>query len=351
MSAQHKYKIARHGDRKWIEVFCSAVKKGFFEQVSFRGISGIEAMTVTDSDELPELLEFILNQNAGVLHSASANNSGFAISVVRDCSPLYDNLNFTWNPPSNKTALLSDEKKAEIISWFTNEFLHLDPDRGLFSSTDIVEAAQVELSIRSAIIDRLEQVQAKLAEDTAAFNKTIQDNYLSEKSNLDAQLVEYRKKLSDEFEKKSDILDKRATKLDEREARIDASDNTSARRQIRKDLLAELQRRSEKFALTPGTKSLRWPVHLVSLAIIAGGIAGAYYFSTKVPVPENSASFGYAITLIKPFGLTFVAVGTAFFYLRWLNRWFERIRIDCVSEARTNHNLIRGWTSPASQRK
>ncbi|MBM9617057.1 hypothetical protein JWJ90_22640 [Desulfobulbus rhabdoformis] len=29
----------------------------------------------------------------------------------------------------------------------------------------------------------------------------------------------------------------------------------------------------------------------------------------------------------------------------------ERIRIDCVSEARTNHNLIRGWTSPASQRK
>ncbi|MBM9615325.1 hypothetical protein JWJ90_13655 [Desulfobulbus rhabdoformis] len=30
---------------------------------------------------------------------------------------------------------------------------------------------------------------------------------------------------------------------------------------------------------------------------------------------------------------------------------FERIRIDCVSEARTNHNLIRGWTSPASQRK
>jgi hypothetical protein len=28
-----------------------------------------------------------------------------------------------------------------------------------------------------------------------------------------------------------------------------------------------------------------------------------------------------------------------------------RTRIDCVSEARTNHNLIRGWTSPVSQRK
>ncbi|WP_051309078.1 hypothetical protein [Desulfogranum japonicum] len=29
------------------------------------------------------------------------------------------------------------------------------------------------------------------------------------------------------------------------------------------------------------------------------------------------------------------------------SRYLERIRIDCVSEERTNHNLIRGWTSPS----
>ena len=33
---------------------------------------------------------------------------------------------------------------------------------------------------------------------------------------------------------------------------------------------------------------------------------------------------------------------------RWRKRIGERIRIDCVSEARTNHNLIQGWTSQAS---
>jgi hypothetical protein len=323
MATQNTYKIVRYGDRKWIEVFLEALQKGLFNQASFNGISGIAAVTVKNSDELPELMKFISDQNAGVLSSVSANKGGLSVSVVRIDSPLHDELRFNWNP-QNQKPVLPDEERVKIISWFTSELVQLDPERGLFTGTDVAEAAQNELALRSATIERFEQVQAKLAEDTAAFNKTIQDNYLTEKAKLDDQLEEERGRLKKEFTRKKEELDKRAAELDEREANIDASDNTAARRQIRKDLLAELQRRSEKFALTSGTKRLRWPVHVVSLAIIVAGLVGAYFFGTKMPAPENSNGIAYTIAIAKPFGLTFAAIATAFFYLRWLNRWFEQ---------------------------
>jgi hypothetical protein len=65
-------------------------------------------------------------------------------------------------------------------------------------------------------------------------------------------------------------------------------------------------------------------VHVVSLAIIVAGLVGAYFFGTKMPAPENSNGIAYTIAIAKPFGLTFAAIATAFFYLRWLNRWFEQ---------------------------
>lgn len=323
MAAENKYKIVRYGDRKWINVFLKAIRQGFFEQASFHGISGIAAITVNNPEEMPELLQFIAEQNAGVLHSVSTSKGGLSVSIVRIDSPMYDELQFHWNP-QNQTPPLPDEERAKIISWFTAKLVQLDPERGLFTGTDIAEAAQNELALRSATIERFEQVQAKLAEDTAAFNKAIQDNYLAEKERLDALLVEERSKLQEEFSKKQEALDRRSSDLDERESGIDALDNTAARRQIRKDLLAELQRRSEKFALTSGTNRLRWPVHIVSLAIVGAGIAGAYYFGTKLPDPDKASGIAYGIALTKPLGLTFAAVGTAFFYLRWLNRWFEQ---------------------------
>jgi hypothetical protein len=194
----------------------------------------------------------------------------------------------------------------------------------LFSGTDIAEVAQNEIALRSATIARFEQVVAKLAEDTAAFNQVIQNSYLAEKEKLNKQLEDDRARLQEDFSRKEEYLTKRASELDDRESKIDASDNTSARRQIRKDLLAELQRRSENFALTSGTKRLRWPVHGVSLLIIAGGLIGAYVFGARIPDLEQTNGVAYAIALAKPFGLTFAAIGTAFFYLRWLNRWFEQ---------------------------
>lgn len=323
MAAQNKYKVARYGDRKWIELFRSAIDRKYFDTVSFTGVGSISGLSLAGEEELPELMKFIYDQNTNVIHAASANKGGISISLARTESPLYDDLTFNWNP-QNQKALLSDQQRIEIISWFTGELLKVDPDRGLFTGTGIAEAAENELALRNATIERFEQVQAKLAEDTAAFNKTIQENYLAEKAKLDAQFEKDRDKLNEEYSKKNDAIDKRKLELDEREAEIDASDNTAARRQIRKDLLEEIQKRSEKFALTAGTERLRWPVHLVSLLIIISAIAGAYYFGEKIPVASDSINIAYVIMLLKPLGLTFVAVGTAFFYLRWLNRWFEQ---------------------------
>lgn len=60
------------------------------------------------------------------------------------------------------------------------------------------------------------------------------------------------------------------------------------------------------------------------MAIIATGLVGAYFFGSKLPDLDKTAAINYAIALLKPLGLSFVAIGTALFYLRWLNRWFEQ---------------------------
>ena len=99
------------------------------------------------------------------------------------------------------------------------------------------------------------------------------------------------------------------------------------RRELRRDLLAEIQKRSDEFKLTKGTSDLRWPIHVACfiglLVITCGAIFYANQLTDFIGVPEFQ-TLPFVVLTIKQVALTLGAVGLGFFYIRWLNRWFQQ---------------------------
>lgn len=309
-----KYKIARYGDRKWLDLFVDAIREGLINSATFYGITGINPQSVTNPDELHELLQFFHKKDSVLLKSVSTDMQGLNITFVRmHDSPLYDELQFSWDQRHHQE--LSDEDRAKIISWFTSKVLKFDPERGLLSGTDVSEIASNELALHHSILERLAELQKELAESTVMFNRTIQDNYLKEKQKLDEQLAEERTKLTKEFEE-------RKLSLDKREVEIDALDNTAARRKIKRDLLEELDRRSKKFELTEKTNKLRRPVNIAFLSLITILIYALVLVSIAIYTePGDSYNFYHFLQIS---GLALSLIGMFVFYIRWLIRWFEQ---------------------------
>ena len=309
-----KYKIARYGDRKWIDLFVQAINEGIISSATFNGVTGINPQNVTNPDELHELLQFFHKEDSVLLNSVSTDIQGLNITFVRmQDSSLYDELQFSWNQKYHQK--LSDEDRAKIISWFTSKVLKFDPERGLLSGTDVSEIASNELALHNSILERLTELQKELAESTVMFNRTIQENYLEEKQRLDEQLAEEREKLKKDFEERNLTLDKR-------EAEIDALDNTAARRKIKRDLLEELDRRSKKFELTKRTNTLRRPVNMAFLGLITILIYALVLVSAITYNQPGDSYIFYHFLQIS--GLTLSLIGTFIFYIRWLIRWFEQ---------------------------
>ncbi len=97
-----------------------------------------------------------------------------------------------------------------------------------------------------------------------------------------------------------------------------------ARRAIRGDLPEIIAAREQKFNLTPGTKRLRTPIHIVMALLIAVLIGlNASYFWTFTKLDLNSHWSVLATTNAKQGVLAAALLAAILYYVRWMNRWFE----------------------------
>ncbi len=134
------------------------------------------------------------------------------------------------------------------------------------------------------------------------------------------------KELEAAYQSKVEQLAAEAEKLEERKKLLDDRDNTHARREIRADLKRRIQEHASSFNLTTGTRRLRWPIHiaaLVSLTVI-GWLIVSYSSSTVQIAGQQSFTVELIALLIKSIGLTIAFLGIITWYIRWMNRWFER---------------------------
>lgn len=106
---------------------------------------------------------------------------------------------------------------------------------------------------------------------------------------------------------------------------IDDRNNTHARRELHKDLKAKISQRAGSLKVTPETIGNRKPIHAAICLAVLGMFTLILWLSAQAAsMPSGLTSVQYVIAGVKPALLTVAMLGLIAWYLRWMNRWFER---------------------------
>lgn len=262
---------------------------------------------------------FFLKPNTFSVHSASVNVDDYPIAYQRgsdDSSPSYafDYLSI------GSISYSSDRKKIPTPDEV--EKLNAAIYRTFLAKKEISSAVFGDPKAFSEVIASHQAIVSRLEESLT----TVGEKFSAERLRLLTEAESESKELEAAYQSKVEQLAAEAEKLEERKKLLDDRDNTHARREIRADLKRRIQEHASSFNLTTGTRRLRWPIHiaaLVSLTVI-GWLIVSYSSSTVQIAGQQSFTVELIALLIKSIGLTIAFLGIITWYIRWMNRWFER---------------------------
>ena len=215
----------------------------------------------------------------------------------------------------------------------------------LQTTAAIISLLTRKLGLNSAAGNSKSKENAKILEGTL---KTTHDTLTNSITTINEQLLETRQNLESEYRKtieelenkfrakneelehqhdqKLKELSQKETKLHDWQKELDDRANTHARREIRKDLKSEISQRTASFTITKETKKLRLAIHITCIIGLILLLFGVGYFSFKSAnlIDTTSNSLVALTILLKPFALTIAFLGLLTYYIRWMNRWFDR---------------------------
>jgi hypothetical protein len=213
---------------------------------------------------------------------------------------------------------LSDLQKLEVVAFIANQFEAINPKRAIKGA--LSEEQHELLALHQETLSRLESLNENLIEKSHKFRQDIEDEYVRKKE-------EYKKKTQRELDEKLAEVQEEKEILKSKLKDIDDRDNTHVRRQLRNNILDEIKKRSNEFKLTKGTNQLRLPIHISCIFVtLIFGLA-AWLYGKEVLLFTGNQNFNttaFAILTAKQFAFTLASGGTAIFYIKWLNKWFEQ---------------------------
>lgn len=142
------------------------------------------------------------------------------------------------------------------------------------------------------------------------------------KGELDRAAEDQAAKLQAAHNERLAAIEAEKMKLAEREKQLDDRNNTHARRDLQNNIKEQLAAYKNKFELTEGTRRLRQPVLLAVITIES--ICVSLLLFVFLSPTQGGDFWDKAFFWIKSFGLTFLAAGTAVWFLRWLTHWSAR---------------------------
>jgi hypothetical protein len=172
---------------------------------------------------------------------------------------------------------------------------------------------------------RLQSSATSITETIAEAHSKLEAEFAARAKQLDEDFQERSKKADDNLESERKKLREREDELAQRNRELDDRDNTTARRAQHATLKSRIAERAKAFEITPETKGARAPIHWGVMAGIAVLLVLILLSTTSLSsLPASASSLVWAVALIKPVGLTIALLGLIAWYLRWMNRWFER---------------------------
>ena len=318
------YNIIRQTDRSWINAF-RKIATHFQGQCSvyLSFPSPAEQLTL-NIDQLkndPDL-KSVLAKDAFILLSGQlrAPSGHVILNVSRYGDQVFDSVTIedNWrNDVGNNASAI-----REVVGSVRDEFTPSSPQVTNLPGEKVTVAA-AHHEILSKLQGLNQELTLKIHDEFEALTKAkrqqiedIESLKAVEKANAEA----YRKTLDEEYLAKKKTLDDRIAEVDLKAAKIN-------RRQLRIDLLKELEARRGTFELTAGTGKKRAPIRqacfgafLVFVGILASSIliTGLYAFK-GVTLSEWQWGLLYLGKFLGVAGI----VGLIWFYIKWEDRWFR----------------------------
>lgn len=174
------------------------------------------------------------------------------------------------------------------------------------------------LKLESSFAQQIEKITSWTVEQTTALEQ--------EKLRLADETAAERDRLSKEHASNLEALRRDSEDLEQRRRDLDDRDYMHARRGTLGELRKRIVERQQKFTLTPETTRLRLPIHIALIVLIAA-LLGANYVTASAVLSLDAGKADWPVlawALAKQSIVTIALVGALFFYVRWMNRWFEQ---------------------------
>ncbi|KNX41440.1 hypothetical protein ROTO_20350 [Roseovarius tolerans] len=221
----------------------------------------------------------------------------------------------------------------------------MDPRAEIGQLTNFV--SNIDTSFRS-FTQGLETALQTLADQRAKE----QDHNEQERERLRKENEGERKRLLEsakgEIEAKTEMLDEREKELADREAELLIKSYKDARRQIFNDLLRDLTDRTKAPSASRSIIAMRWMIFFT--LIIGGLVAAVFAFQTMTPdaLPEGATSFQIWTVILKPVGLSILALGSFAAAVQWLRHFYTQDLREAIEIQRFGHDMTRAsWIMEA----
>lgn len=323
--ADQRIKIPRATDKSLITCFKELSELTGVQQISVTALGFNNIGAIDFSKDFPDSINLILQKNSAIIDTITLNLPGLPIRFYRggnyqapEKSGVFDEIVLTQN---QNQATPDSEVVIEVVTTINKKLKAFDPKR---VATSLSEGqAQLE-AIHISNIERLESLNEELIKSTHEYRLKLDSEHVSKSEKLEAHFKSKASELEEEFKQKEANLSQQIEALESKRKELDDSSNTHARREIRRDILKEIKSRQTKFSLTDGTNSLRKPIAIAMLGLIAifvvlGGVSVKEFYEVLQGNDFNKILIAGVKQAIYSAG----AIASVIFMIRWMNRWFE----------------------------
>ncbi|MQX34421.1 hypothetical protein [Sinorhizobium meliloti] len=240
---------------------------------------------------------------------------------------LFDALVFTVDASPTGNAPQLTSAQAMQINELIDEVFGRDIN---LSSAAFKDPKTLQSVLRShqSMIERLQRMTLEVGEQTTRARGDLEAEYVELKKHLEDQVAAERLEAQKAIDSERATLAQRADEVAARARALDDRNNTHVRRELHEKLKARLADRFKKLDLTPETKKARWPIHLgvaASAALLAYLVYSLTSEALVVTSREDSTVAERILVVAKSATASLGFLGIISWYLRWMNRWFERL--------------------------
>ncbi|MGB3348288.1 MAG: hypothetical protein WBA85_05935 [Brucella anthropi] len=317
--ASYTIKVPRIRDRDLFRFFVEAAAEIGAASISITEIGGVgRAYPLTDGQ--PDDT-YLAKSDLFTIYHAITNAKNVTIHITRATGEgLADTLQI--DTPSQASQIPPVEITRAINKLISKTFLSIArPIEQILTP----KAAETLIASHQEMLLQLQSSATSITETIAQAHSKLEAEFASRAKQLDEDFQERSKKADDNLENERKKLREREDELAQRNRELDDRDNTTARRAQHATLKSRIAERAKAFEITPETKGARTPIHWGVMAGIAVLLVLILLSTTSLSsLPAGASSLVWAVALIKPVGLTIALLGLIAWYLRWMNRWFER---------------------------